>query len=530
MFKSLELNNFMSWKHAKFNFSDNGIVLLVGQNGSGKSSVFEALLWVLYGQTLRGLKNDEVVNTKTKKNCSVKLELQFGEVVYQICRFRKHEKYGNSVVLLKNGVDVSVFGQKSVQEQIEHLLGLDIVSFTNAVLFGGGFAKSFLSLTDSEQKAIFDKLVGLEKFDVALSIVKEELKQHTNRMKELDTMLRSCASNIERTSESLQTVYYNYKNFEQNRVEELKHLTTELNKSVKERDELFRLCEANLEQSKILKTKLLELDTEKKSNLCKYCKQPLPFSKQDELDNLQQELRKLELSIVSAEHKLNFLDKTIKDLQDRISKKQSEKNGFKSLLLELKSDLEKLEKQQEELQGEYQTIEKLVNVCEFWVKGFGNEGIKSYMLDTLLPKLQEDTNNYLSNFFSGDFKVLFSGTVQLKSGEQRNRMKLEVHHSGEQFVQKAPSSGERRAIDLSVLWALHNLAKSKASWINVEFYDEVFDTLDEDNREKALTVLFSRAKHSNVWVVSHSYDLKNYPFGVVYVFEKRDGFSTFERL
>lgn len=520
----------MSWKHAKFDFSDNGIVLLVGQNGSGKSSVFEALLWALYGQTLRGLKNDEVVNTKAKKNCCVKLELQFGDVAYQICRYRKHEKFGNSVFLFKNGEDVSVFGQKSVQEQIEQLLGLDVVSFSNAVLFGGGFAKSFLSLTDSEQKAIFDKLVGLEKFDLALSIVKEELKQHNSTVRDLEAMLSSCVNNIERTTESLQTVYDNYKNFEQNRAEELKQLTEELNKSVSEREELVRLYEANLEQSKNLKAKLQELEAQKSKSICKYCKQPLPFSKQAELDKLQQELRKLELSVVSVEHKIGFLEKTIEDLQNRISRKQSEKNGFKSLLLELKQDLESLESQQKELQTKLSEAEELTKVYEFWIKGFGNEGIKSYMLDTLLPKLQEETNNYLSNFFSGDFKVLFSGTIQLKSGELRNRMKLEVHHSGEQFVQKAPSSGERRAIDLSVLWALHNLAKSKANWINVEFYDEVFDTLDEDNREKALAVLFSRAKHSNVWVVSHSYDLKNYPFGVVYVFDKKDGFSTFERL
>ena len=163
-FSDYELINFMSVRHIKTNLNNRGLVLIEGENldadafdsnGSGKSTIFDdGITWILYGETVRGLKGDAVVNKFVGKNTVGRLVIIDGSETYEIIRHRKHKDFKNSVVLIHNGKTITSKSDTDTSKIIEDILQMDFLSFTNSVLFGQGAVKMFASSTDSDQKNI----------------------------------------------------------------------------------------------------------------------------------------------------------------------------------------------------------------------------------------------------------------------------------------------------------------------------------------------------------------------------------------
>ena len=112
IFSTLTIQNFMSIRNASIDLSNRGLILINGvnhdnealnNNGAGKSSILEALIYVLYGRTIRGLKGDEVVHKIPKKNTKVSLEVIDDDgVKYLITRYRKHSTNKNKSTLFRS--------------------------------------------------------------------------------------------------------------------------------------------------------------------------------------------------------------------------------------------------------------------------------------------------------------------------------------------------------------------------------------------------------------------------------------------
>lgn len=172
-FESVHAVNFMPFEELSFTFSDSGLHLITGfidgdgqadSNGSGKSSITEALVWGLFGNTLRGNKADEIIKIGTKF-CCVDVTFSSGGVRYFVKRCRKHPKLGNSVSIEVENNDgrapISVSSIDDADKKIQGALGMSFELFKNSVCFGQGLPYRFVQSPDASKKAIMDEILDL---------------------------------------------------------------------------------------------------------------------------------------------------------------------------------------------------------------------------------------------------------------------------------------------------------------------------------------------------------------------------------
>jgi DNA repair exonuclease SbcCD ATPase subunit len=171
--KRLQIQNFLGIGKADLTFDKHGLVLIDGinedspvasSNGAGKSSIFEALYWVLYGKTKRGLAGDAVINCEAGKDCAVVLEFDD----YRVTRSRKVKMMAPLIVeqIRSDGAvaDMTCGTAKETQEMLDGITRISELTFSKAAHFGQGDVKPFASLTDAELKTVFEQALGLTFF------------------------------------------------------------------------------------------------------------------------------------------------------------------------------------------------------------------------------------------------------------------------------------------------------------------------------------------------------------------------------
>ena len=214
-FKSLELKNFKCHQYKKIEFND-GLVLLTGNNGAGKTSLFSALVWALYGRTLEGQVGDDVIRKRAGKDCYVKVEWKEGENEYRVEAYRKDKQNNNNRLVYMNNKDITPGTQAEVLQLIETLImPRDI--FINCLVFAGS-RESFIDLTPQEKSVILSKILGLDKYDMYRDninnlmsdieqqrikinqdqlLIQQKKESITNNITELETEIESAKSDMQ---------------------------------------------------------------------------------------------------------------------------------------------------------------------------------------------------------------------------------------------------------------------------------------------------------------------------------------------
>jgi DNA repair exonuclease SbcCD ATPase subunit len=177
--------NFLSFERFELELADRGLLCIEGENadmggsnGSGKSSIFEALIWCFFGVTSRGIKAGEVVRRDSKNqpvgNTAVIVQVDLDGTDLLVARHRDHKKYGNKMLLVANGQELTMGGDKETQQRLQQMLQIDYGSFVSAVMFPQG-AAGFAGLADAEQKAILERVLAVGRFADAQRVVKDRL-------------------------------------------------------------------------------------------------------------------------------------------------------------------------------------------------------------------------------------------------------------------------------------------------------------------------------------------------------------------
>ena len=208
VFRSVSIKNFMSLGQVDINLQKLGFVSISGKNemdsgsksnGSGKSSLLEAIIWALTGETLRGCK--DIVNKYAVGGASVKVNFEIDSDSYIVIRYKDDKEFGTNLKVLKNNNDISGKGIRDTQKILSDILpDIDINLLGSVIILGQGLPQKFTNNTPSGRKEILEKL---SKSDFMIEDIKDKL---SNRKSSLSTNLR----NVEDTLlelESKKSVY-----------------------------------------------------------------------------------------------------------------------------------------------------------------------------------------------------------------------------------------------------------------------------------------------------------------------------------
>lgn len=241
---SLRIQNFGSIGSLTLPLNKPGLILVTGlnkdapnadSNGSGKSLLFEAICWCLWGETVRGLSGDEVVNSKYGKDCVVALTLQEGATTYVISRHRldSKSKKPNDLVIFANGVALGTTGKlKTMQEVVDQLIGFDFDTF-RAMMPGAGIKVA--NMTDKSIKELLESLLQTEQLSAAYEASRGKLKsleasiaRHRANIESLNQQIALVENDIQGTLQMQQQVEANNQQRREEHEARIKQLIAEV--------------------------------------------------------------------------------------------------------------------------------------------------------------------------------------------------------------------------------------------------------------------------------------------------------------
>lgn len=255
--------------------------------------------------------------------------------------------------------------------------------------------------------------------------------------------------------------------------------------------------------------------------------------KQESLDALAQ--RVWSKKVAAEKRRLSVADRELDDKRTkesldvlRVKRERLRNDNDPPGIAKLEADCVKWSKEKNGALVSAAEMAKELALYQFWVEGFGNAGVKSYMLDYVTPLLNARAAEY-SRYLMGGLTVEFDTQTQLKGGGVRDKFDVSVTNSHGAPAYVGSSGGERRKIDIVVAKTLQSLVSEQGSFnCNVSFWDEPFDALDESSAEAVMSLLREEAKvKGSVFVVSHNDWLRPY-FSRVLRVTKRNGASTVE--
>ena len=177
IFKYITLKNFKSYpdEEQRLDLNHNGIKLVTGKNGFGKTTIFEAIIWALYGKTLQD-SVDGVINRYTKKNCKVGVCVEINGVDYTIYRYRSHETHGNNLYIFKGDKDISMKNMSDTQQLILDTVQMPYNAMINSTIFNSELYTHFMRSRSSDRLKILESILSLKEISVLYDITKKQMK------------------------------------------------------------------------------------------------------------------------------------------------------------------------------------------------------------------------------------------------------------------------------------------------------------------------------------------------------------------
>lgn len=204
-FANIKIENFLAITEAEFKLADRGLVLVQGENlddssadsnGSGKSSLADALCWAAYGTTARGVSGDAVINDTVGKGTMVQIDILDGDDVFRINRYRKHPKGKNALNVLhlaKDGTmtDLTKGTDKLTQEVVDKVIGASLDVFRAAVYAGQENLPDLPAMTDKSLKVLIEEAAGVTLLEDAYQVARERLTVTKSAQSEITNKIES---------------------------------------------------------------------------------------------------------------------------------------------------------------------------------------------------------------------------------------------------------------------------------------------------------------------------------------------------
>ena len=525
--KKVEWKNFASYGNRKqiLEFPDEpSLFQVIGENGSGKSSISQVITFAFYGK-VEGKKLGDIPN-RINGNAWVRVEFESDGKNIAVERGLEPSLFD----LYIDGMKYDQAGQRTVQDYLsEDILGIPYYVFNNTILLSINDFKSFIKMSVQDKRAIVDKIFGFHILNQMRDALKEESKKIKESMDNLSGQMTSIKNSIEKSHSEMESLA---SEIEEKSKERLGSLNESLEAFIKlqeihsQKITDFKKIESEFNSSNLSANQsLTEARTKMKdisrrlslyeSDKCPTCESPLDTDFHSDVKNsLEVESKKMEsnlseiesliLDIRKKETDINSTKSDLRDKGNKISAKiieinreiesLSHKNGRDEQLGALKRIIDNLESDSQSIQSESFKVEEKSN----WIKTLddilGERGVKQLAIRTILPSLNSEILDLLGQMHL-DYQVVFD-----------EEFKATIYHMGIEIPVQTLSTGEMKKVDCVVLVAIMKLMKLKFSSINLLFLDELFSSVDPDGIYSILKILqrVTRELGLNIFVINHA--------------------------
>jgi DNA repair exonuclease SbcCD ATPase subunit len=579
--KEITVKNFMSVGNQAqaIDFSNKSLVLVIGENmdlggddagarnGTGKTTIINALSYVFYGEALTNIRRDNLVNKTNEKGMLVSVKFIKNGVTYTIERGRKPQIfrfYANDIEQ-KSDSNEAQGENRETQVEINKLLGMTHAMFKNIVALNT-YTQPFLSTKQAEQREIIEQLLGITLLSQKADLLREKQKATKQLLTEEKMRLDAKVASNEKIQESIESLKIRSAAWTKQKaqdIESFREAIAELEKvdseiEIEKHKKLQKHNEAQTALRNLMKEKAYHEDsltkaestvekTEKdlefaEAAKCPTCEQALHDDKHEHLvgklkTNLTEnreyadKLRSDLAQIQQAMDDIGDLGQVPDTYYDTID----EAYNHKGTLQDLKRQLEHTEKKEDTYAEQIEELEKKAIQDVDYEKANELEDLhrhQDFLYKLLTAKdsfirtrIIEQNLTYLNQrlaFFLGKVKLPHTVTFQAD-------LSVRIEELGRELDFDNLSRGERNRLILSMSWAFRDVWESLYQQINLLFIDELVDAgMDISGVESSMAVLkdMARTQQKNIFLISHKDELVSRVNSVLKVV-KENGFTNY---
>ena len=561
------------------NFANKNLVLVIGENldlggddagarnGTGKTTIVNALSYVFFGEALTQIRRDNLVNKTNEKGMLVSIKFVKNNVEYTIERGRKpgiFKFYANNIE--QNIESNEAQGEnRETQVEINNLIGMTHSMFKNIIALNT-YTQPFLSTKANEQREIIEQLLGITLLSQKADLLKEKMKATKNQLTEEKYKIDSKMASNEKIQESIESLKIRSSAWQTQKEKDIANFRDaiaelekvdikaelEAHKRLQKHNENYiKLMSLNKEKAyhedSLTKTEQTIAKTEAdleyaKDAKCPTCEQSLNDDKHKHLtEQLSQTLTeskdtsaKIESDLAKIQHDIDDIGDlgqtpdtyydtideaynhkgSLKDLQRQLTQTEKNQNPYAEQIDELTSKaIQKIDytlvNEMEDLHRHQEFLYKLLTAKDSF--------IRTRIIEQNLTYL----NQRLAHFLG---KVKLPHTVAFQSD-----LSVRIEELGRELDFDNLSRGERNRLILSLSWAFRDVWESLYQQINLLFIDELIDAgMDISGVESSMSVLkeMSRTQKKNIFLISHKDELVSRVNSVLKV-TKENGFTNY---
>ena len=562
-FKTVRWKNFLSTGNTftEIELTRNPSTLIIGENGSGKSTILDALCFGLFGKPFRTINKPQLINSINGSGLLVEVEFTVGSRNYKVVRGIKpnvFEIYNNNKPLNQ---EANVRDYQKILEQ--QILKLNYQSFTQVVILGSSTFIPFMQLKARHRREVVEEILDIQIFSLMNMLLKIKLKDLQEELVSTDNRYELITEKISLQENYIDDLKKNKDKLINTKKESIENNTNVIQSRTNEREELENANVTFLEhikdqqQVEQKETKLKDfratlaekhkshssmLDFFDNNADCPTCQQHIDEMFKEEMTSQQkQEVKKYQIGMDKMKSELTSTKQRleeIKEVADKIRDNQLSIAQLNTSIIELekfntkleteiesfngggisKSDTDKLKNLKDEhkkIDGERQSAKEERNYVEAAKIMLQDTGIKTKIIKQYLPIMNKLINKYLTSM---EFYINFTLNENFEETiKSRYR---------DEFTYASFSEGEKMRIDLALLFTWRAIAKMKNSTnTNLLVLDEIFDSsLDNTGTDEFLKIL-NTLSDENIFVISHKQDVLVDKFRSTIKFEKVKNFS-----